>query len=548
MRKLFRGVKIAVIGMGASGMSMARFLHGQGASLVCYDQREPRSWEPEFFNWLKLHGGSAVSGRALASHSEGLHFAVISPGVPIQSEVVKDLAERGIPMVGDLALSASLWKGPLVAVTGTNGKTTTTLLTAHLLNRGGIRAEVAGNISPPLSQLAVEYEDENLVAVVETSSFQLEYFPAKAAWFLDEYGIFPPEFDLAIWLNIAPDHLDRHSDLTDYARAKAHLLDFLSADGLAILDSSVLPYIHDKRVKNRLIWSFGPEGNHSKANIAGPSSMLDFGFASLAEEKGQGAGRRSLEVTVQLRHGEWAEESYDISQWSALGVHNLQNLAFAIAAARRMGASRDGIQEGVSSFKPPAHRLEMVAEANGIGFIDDSKATNAAAVKSAVNSLKRAVILIAGGSYKGEDFSVLDQVVYSPEKGWGIRGAVLIGQEADRLRNVLEEKGVRCHTIPLSMRSDLFSVTGQDGMDDPGPGFHVMNRAVKEAVAMARPGELVLLSPACASFDLFSGYKQRAQAFRIAVDQIVSVETETSEANHGSESCWTHENGDAVNS
>jgi UDP-N-acetylmuramoylalanine--D-glutamate ligase len=195
-----------------------------------------------------------------------------------------------------------------------------------------------------------------------------------------------------------------------------------------------------------------------------------------------------------------------LGQWPLIGLHNIQNLAFALAAARWMGAEKDRLEEALSGFKAPEHRLQEIGQVCGITFIDDSKATNVAATKSAISSLEREVILIAGGSYKAEEFHPLSELVCSGGKDWGIKGAVLIGQEAARINEVLSPLVETC----------LIKTNG----DRDGQGLSIMKEAVARAFEMARPGQSILLSPACASFDLFSGYKERAEAFRQAFREL----------------------------
>ena len=489
------GKNIMVLGMGRSGMGMARYLAAQGAQVTCHDARPVASWDEGFLSWAKEMEIGLLSGPELppeAFEGAGIDLAVTSPGIPTDAPVIRQLQEAGIDLIGDLALSASLWRGRLIGITGTNGKTTTTKLLAFLLDQAGIEAVAAGNISPPLSEPALEGQDDK-TAVLEISSFQLEYFPEPENW---PAFLAPPLFSAAIWLNLESDHLDRHPDMEAYARAKAHLFDFLEAGALALVMEGLDALIDLPEGARLAIWPKEIKRGGDKDRDDG-----DRYFASLEQ-----AGAHGHEVLTIRLPGRDLHETYHLGRWPLIGLHNIQNLAFALAAARWMGAERKRLEEALSGFKAPEHRLQEIGKVCGITFIDDSKATNVAATKSAISSLEREVILIAGGSYKAEEFHPLSELVCSEDRGWGISGAVLIGQEADRINEVLSPLVETC----------VIEAKG----DGDGQGLSIMKEAVARAFDMARPGQSILLSPACASFDLFSGYKERAEAFRQAFRQL----------------------------
>ena len=460
----FKGKKIAIMGTGEAGASAARYLAGEGARLYCFDDRPVKEWNSAFVAWCQENGVQTLESGSLRNEDivGGLDLLVVSPGVPPGHNLVLLAREKGVTVVGELFLAASLWKGPLIGITGTNGKTTTTLLTGHLLESAAMDAVCAGNISPPLFD-CFDKNREDTCAVLEISSFQLEYFLENPPFYIKR-----PLFEAAVCLNVAPDHLDRHGSLEDYARAKERLFFFQDENCLAVL------------------------GDGSESFKARAKRVL---LRDIALDESRGT------LTIYI---EGKREIFDISEWKAEGEHNLKNLAASLACARALGAKAKSLERGLSSFRIPGHRLEWVGKLNGINFINDSKATNTHAVVTGIKAICGGVILIAGGRAKGEDFGQLARDLYALDNGDGpkVKGLVLIGEAAEEMA-----RGIG------AFFKDFKVIQGDSGQE-------VMDEAVATAFSMAGEGESVVLSPACASFDLFSNYKERGEAFKKAFTNI----------------------------
>ena len=443
--------------MGVSGKAAAKWLFEKGASLLLADDLPVDKWDKGIHPLLNAKNVFFKCSDEIEKEDiEDLDLIVVSPGIPKKHKVLSLSKEFSIPHVGDLYLAACLWKGPLIGITGTNGKTTTTLLTLHLLKEGGLDAICAGNISPPLFDL-MDKNSEKTIAVLEISSFQLEYFNKDFDWF--EH----PFFNVAVCLNIAPDHLDRHKDLGDYKKAKLNLFKFQEKAHIAIIG---------RGIKEK-------ELNIPSKNVFFLKNIIN------GHEKGY------LEILFKDK-----KISFDISKWGLKGRHNLDNLTSSIISALTLGASKEAILKGISNFKAPSHRMEFLAEIDGIKFIDDSKATNIHALKAALRAINSGLILILGGLGKGENFEDLAYFLKKNGVAKRIRGAVYIGKEGARIKNIL--KGI----IP------------RDVLIHDDKGDIVMKKAVIAAREMAKEGDTVLLSPACASFDLFSSYKERGEIFK----------------------------------
>ncbi len=469
-----KGKKIAVLGTGEAGRSAARYLHSRGAIITCCDRLEPEDWEKDFRSWCEQNKIQAMGEDHLSETDiSGFDLAVASPGIPPGSTMPALFKTHEIDIIGELALAASLWPGRLLGITGTNGKTTTTELTSHILTCSGISNIKAGNISPPLFEL-LPGSSKAETAVLEISSFQLEYFPQK--W---PRGLKCPRFSAAVLLNLAPDHLDRHGSMEEYARSKSRLFHFQKDRDVAVL---------------------GKGTENIMGNIPGTVFSLD-----LDRERKTGAfwdrERSLLKIDLPGRF----EEEYDVSKWKPWGRHNMENLAAAVISARISGAEPEMIQKALATFRAPDYRLQKSAELKGITFINDSKATNISALVAALESIEGEITLIAGGRGKGEDFDMLASFLKkrngSP-KGGRLKNAILIGEEAQRLKEVL---------VPFVKECRL--VSGKGGSD-------AMEQAVKMAASTARPGSTVLLSPACASFDMFKSYKERGRAFDQALSKL----------------------------
>ena len=438
-----QGRRVLVLGLGDTGLSVARWVEQQGAQVRVADTRPLPPAKAAF-------AGELHSGAFKDSLLEGVDLLCVSPGLSLDEPVVRIAIERAIPVAGDIELFA--WHvradtdSKVIAVTGTNGKTTVTALTGHLLRTAGIDCEVAGNIGPAalaaLSRRKAARTDPQ-VWVLELSSYQLE-----TTWSLAP--------DAAAMLNLTQDHLDRYSSLAEYGAAKARIF---QGDGVQILN----------RDDARSMAMARPEGARMTVGRDAPPRAWDFGVADEA-----------------LVHGE--SPILPVEELSIHGAHNITNALTACALARTMGVSIAALARGLQSFKGLAHRLERVAERNGVQWYDDSKGTNVGATVAALSGLHRKTILIAGGEGKGQDFSPLAAPVSQFAKK-----VLLIGRDAALIERALASSGV-----PVERCASL-------------------DQAVEQAAREARPGEAVLLSPACASFDMFRDYRHRGEVFAAAV-------------------------------
>ncbi len=446
---IHKGQVIAVIGLGVSGMSGVRYLLRKGAKVLASDNGDGSNLDSSEVLVLKAQGVKFEFGGHTTEFIRSAELALIGPGVPLDSEIVNLMKSSGIPIVGELAVVNSDLNDPVVAVTGTNGKTTVTGLIEEILAVSGKSVFAGGNIGTPIYEYCGEQEKYNSL-VLELSSFQL-----------DLAGNFAPQIGLL--LNISPDHLDRHGSLGSYIAAKMKLFCNQSNSDYAIINDDD-PTCRDQ---------------YSKIQ---ESSLLKFGHdhdcdAVITNEK------------VMLSwQGEY--ETYSLQNTLLNTVTGRLNSAAAILAARAMGCDAVNIQNGLRTFKPLSHRMEFVKEINGVKYFNDSKATNTGAVVVALKQVDNKAILIAGGRDKGDDYSLLKDVVQ--EK---VKALVLIGEAADIIENALF--GV----------VEIFRANS-------------LAEAVVIANSKAETGDSVLLSPACASFDMFSSYGHRGSAFIKAVSMI----------------------------
>lgn len=459
--------KILILGVGISGQETARWAVGQGFSVRVSDVKPLDAWPRDFYEWCVANG---VEIEAEKHGTEGLNrfqLVVVSPGIDPNIEVLRAARSLYIPIVGELFLAASLWKGPILAITGTNGKTTTTKLVGDILQHMGVQHVVAGNIGRPL--ISFVNEDVERVAVLEMSSFQLDTFLNEPV-----LGLSMPKFHAFAILNIEPDHLDRYDDFATYAHSKLRGLEFLRQDGVAVMNMRILAMANDRGINT-------------------------YGWSTFGEEKGPGPCAVIKDGLIEVC-GMNGPEVYDTTQWRLKGLHNLENLAAAILMVRSLYGveqAAPGISAAISNFEPPSHRLQFVAEIDGVVFYDDSKATNVGAVHTALAAMNRPVVLIAGGRGKGEAYEGL--------KKWAengrIKALVVLGEEGPAIAKCFD--GV----------CPVYEVT------DMSSGISAMQQAVQYAIKTALPGDAVLLAPACASFDLFKSYAERGDVFQKIVRQ-----------------------------
>jgi UDP-N-acetylmuramoylalanine--D-glutamate ligase len=459
MIELTSGMKAIVVGLGKSGLAAVRYLHQQGLEVAVSEFREmvPEEEQTVLAQCGIDLGTELETGGHTAAFFVDADLIVSSPGVPANLPMLAAARIRGVPVLGELALAAGRIQVPVIAVTGSNGKTTVTSLIGHLLQSAGKKVFVGGNIGTPILKYLLE-PGETEVAVLELSSFQLE-----------SAGDFRP--DIGLLLNLSPDHIDRHGSFEEYAAAKMRLFARQGRGDTAIIGTDDVLLAAAPPTAGEKLYSFGTHPG-CRARVEGEAVRLEPDFGP------EGTG-----------------ELYALSGTRLHSRVNLYNAAAAILAVRAFGCGEEGIKAGLADFQPPQHRMTPVGEINGVRFINDSKATNAGAVVAALagfgQGAEKEVVLIAGGRNKGGDFAAL-----VPSFRQYAKHVVLIGESASDLAEVAEEAGV-----------------GHQFAAD-------MEEAVTAAFAGASKGDTVLLAPACASFDMFRSYEQRGEEFERCVGEV----------------------------
>jgi UDP-N-acetylmuramoylalanine--D-glutamate ligase len=451
------GKNILVVGLARSGAAAARFAAARGARVTVNDAK-PAGRLGDEARALEGEGVRVVAGGHPESIFEEADLIVVSPGVPADMPALAAARGRGQRVVSEVEFASWYLRGRLVGVTGTNGKTTTTTLVAEVLRDGGLRTEVGGNIGTPLTALVERSEDETW-AVVELSSFQLELVDTMRV-------------HRAVLLNLTPDHLDRHGTMGAYAAAKGRIFANQREDDLAVLNAD-----------DPLVAEFA---DRAPARVE---------FFSSAGELGSGVCRAG-DWIVRRAAGGVEEELMPVGEVPLFGEHNLENVCAALAVGRDLGVPARRMRETVRAFRGVEHRLERVAEVDGVAFFNDSKATNTdAAIKAitAFDGRPGMTVVILGGRGKGQNFSPLA----APARG-RVRHAVLIGEAAGEIGAAL---GGVCPT----------SFAGS------------MREAVLAALGAAEPGDRVLLAPACASFDMFESYEHRGRIFKQEVGALAGA-------------------------
>ncbi len=433
-----------VVGLARSGQAVAKLLAGRGEEVLGVD-----SGHPEGAAGLREVGVEVVLDEDGLALLDGVRTVVKSPGVPREAPVIAAALERGLDVIGELELAWRAIPNRFVAVTGTNGKTTTVELLGHLYRTAGEPVAVAGNVGMPLSSLTGEV-DPAATVVCEASSFQLEDSVA-----------FAPE--CAVFLNLAPDHLDRHAGLDAYLAAKLRIFANQGNDDVAVYngDDPALAGTDLGGCARRIAFCHGA-GPHCEVALAEGTVFYDGDPLLRVEELG------------------------------LFGEHNAANAMAAAAAALAMGLDRDAVRAGLRSFAGVPHRLEQVAEIGGVRFVNDSKATNVASATVGIRAFEGGVHAILGGSEKGEDYGPLLDPVRER-----CRAIYLTGASAERLSEAL--------TPAVEGGVPLYRCAG-------------LEEAVGRAAVAADVGEVVLLSPACASFDAFEDFEARGERFREIVE------------------------------
>jgi len=447
------GKKVLVVGLARTGVALCRFLAGKGARVTVTDAAPAADLEEARREIADLEVAEELG--VLEPRWPGFDLIVLSPGVPPELPWLEEAGKAGIPVVGELEVAAPFIRRRLIAVSGTNGKTTTVTLLGELLAAGGLNPAVGGNIGTPVLELLARQEKAD-VLVLEVSSFQLDTAPS-----------FHPQ--AAALLNITPDHLDRYPDFSGYAASKAGLFRRQGAADLRVLNAD-----------DAAVAALGQ---------GAPGRVYYF---SASRPLPQGAWLENGAVRIRLAPG--VEENFPLKDILLQGRHNLENVMAALLLALDAGADPEACRRVLASFQGLPHRLELVAEIDGVQFYDDSKGTNVGAVACSLACFDRPVILIAGGRDKDSDFTLLSEAIRER-----VKALVLLGETRELLARVWEG------LAPVRLAADMAD-------------------AVLTAWELARPGDVVLLSPACASFDMFQDYAHRGRVYQKAVKELQDAE------------------------
>ena len=446
-----KGKKVLVVGLGKSGLAAALFLRRKGAQVTVSDVRSAEALAKDIPALLEEGIMVEAGGHGLLTFRRQ-DLIVVSPGVPLDTPELVQSKGFGLKIIGEVELAAHFLKGKMLAITGSNGKTTTTALTGEIMEGSGLPTQVGGNIGVPVIEL-VDQSRENGWLVLEVSSFQLESTEE-----------FHPK--IAVILNITPDHLDRHGTFENYARAKERIF--------AVMDEN------DNLVLNA--------DNPPAADAAARTRAKTFWF-SLEHAVDQGAWLQDGSIVYRGAKDGAVEAIMPLKEITLKGAHNVENVLAAVVASRLAGVPADAIRSGVTSFKAVEHRLEFVATVNGVDFYNDSKATNVDATAKAIAAFDSGVHLILGGKDKGSPYTALENLLRER-----VRAVYTIGSAATKIESQL--RGV----VPIY-------------------SCETLEKAVNEAGAAAHPGDVVLLAPACSSFDQFENYEHRGRVFKELVGE-----------------------------
>jgi UDP-N-acetylmuramoylalanine--D-glutamate ligase len=441
-----KGKTVMVLGLARTGSAAARFLVRQGADVLVSDCKKESELQRETAALAGLPIRYFLGGEDPA-WLDGVDLVIPSPGVPQENPLLREASRGGVEILSEIELAARFLRAPLIAITGTNGKSTTTALAGEMLKAGGFNIFVGGNIGAPLVGFAGGDWDWG---VVEVSSFQLEWVEK-----------FRPR--IAALLNLTEDHLDRYPDFHAYCAAKERIFAAQDGNDLAVLNrDDPLVWKIRERIRSRIV-SFG-------------RTPVDDGvYATREEIVWRSAGK---------------EERFSLARAKIQGVHNIENLMAAIAAAKTAGVSVRAIQKVIDGFAGLEHRLEFVREKNGVRYFNDSKGTNVGAVVKSLAGFSAPVLLLAGGVDKGGDYAPLEDEIKRT-----VKKLILFGAAKEKIR------------ASLGHLTDTVVVEN-------------LEAAVRDAYQSSRPGDVVLLSPACSSFDMFRDYTERGKRFKALVQEL----------------------------
>jgi len=452
------GKRVLVVGLGKSGVSSALFAKARGARVTVSDAKTEDQLRAEIPILLD-HGIAVETGGHGERTFRGQDLIIVSPGVPVDAPMLVHARALGESVIGEIELAAQFLQGPIVAITGSNGKTTTTTLTGEILVAAGFSTLVGGNIGTPAISL-VETAKPGDFVVLEVSSFQLETIQT-----------FRPK--VAVILNITPDHLDRHRTFQAYLEAKARIFENQNGGDFAVLnaDDPTCLGLGDK-VRSRVFWF------------------------SRHKEVQRGAYVRDGRILFRDENGQ--REIMLVSEIPLKGAHNVENTLAAVTAGMLVGCAPEKIRGAVQRFKAVEHRLEYVATIRGVEFFNDSKATNVDATIKALESFPANIHLILGGKDKGSDYTVLNDLLRQR-----VKRVYTIGAAAEKIESQIKGAAEVVHAETLE-------------------------NAIRRASAVAQAGDVVLLAPACASFDQFQSYEHRGRVFKEVVHALVEQSREES--------------------
>jgi len=440
-----------VVGLGKSGVASALFLKSRGARVTVSDSKPEEELRNEILLLLD-HGITVETGGHGDRTFRGQDLIVVSPGVPFDAPQLEQARALGEPVIGEVELAAQFLSGPIVAITGANGKTTTTTLAGEIIAAGKFPTLVGGNIGTPAISFADQARPDTWT-VLEVSSFQLETIVS-----------FRPR--IAVILNITPDHLDRHKTFPNYVNAKARIFENQQPGDFTVLNAD----------------------DSTTAGLADRTHAQLFWFSRKKEVERGSFVRRGH---ILFRDGKSEREIMPLSENPLKGAHNLENVLAGVSIGALVGCQPAQIREAVRNFKAVEHRLEFVAKVAGVDYYNDSKATNVDATIKALESFPANIHLILGGKDKGSDYSVLNAL--------------------------LRERVKRVYTIGAAAAKIESQIAGAEILSS-----HTLENAIRRASESATTGDIVLLAPACASFDQFENYEHRGRVFKEIVHSLAA--------------------------
>ncbi|HZR30574.1 MAG TPA: UDP-N-acetylmuramoyl-L-alanine--D-glutamate ligase [Terriglobales bacterium] len=445
-----KGKRVLVVGLGKSGVASALFLHARGARVTVSDSKSEDQLRSEIPRLLD-QGITVETGGHGERTFRTQDLIVVSPGVPVNVPQLAQARQLGIPVIGEIELAARFLKGKIVAITGSNGKTTTTALTGEVISTGGIKALVGGNIGTPAISMVEESTSDSWV-VLEVSSFQLETIDS-----------FHPK--ICVVLNITPDHLDRHSNFQAYVDAKARIFENQTPGDFTVLNAD----------------------DPTSAGLAERTPGQKIWFSRKREVE-RGAFVKAGKIAY--RNEASTREIMPLSEITLKGTHNLENVLAAVCVGMLAHSQPQSIRRAVQEFKAVEHRLEYVATVRGVEYYNDSKATNVDATIKALEAFPANIHLILGGKDKGSDYTVLNELLRKR-----VKRVYTIGAAAEKIEGQISQAAevLRAGTL---------------------------ESAVRRAASTASTGDIVLLAPACASFDQFENYEHRGRVFKHAVQTL----------------------------